>query len=262
MLLILRIMNMLLTCYNGISPETWIQLLSGLGAMVVALVAIIHGNKNSRKALQQQNRIIQYQHNERRLDDYNGCLRENLELLNFVDVVGTMVYMSHADYSQTKREICSRKSKIYSYDLRFKYLFSNGDLDKTNLQKEYEASWDQASTTLSVLLDKMLDYVDYLSQCAAESEIMKNNNRHIEIYTRMIELDVNNSSQYSLEVERLRNELIELSLHQSKFKDNVDKFADDIQVMINELRDQSSVLFQLSQQLMKEIQARLLDKLV
>ena len=73
---------------------------------------------------------------------------------------------------------------------------------------------------------------------------------------------MNNSSQYSLEVERLRNELIELSLQQSKFKDNVDKFADDIQVMINELRDQSSVLFQLSQQLMKEIQARLLDKLV
>ena len=119
-------MNIPLMCNLNISPESWIQLVSGLGAVVVALLAIIHGNKNSRKALLQQNRIIQYQHNERRLDDYNGCLRDNLELLNFVDVVGPMVYMSHADYSQTKRDICSRKSKIYSYDLRFKYLFSNG----------------------------------------------------------------------------------------------------------------------------------------
>ena len=230
--------------------------------MVVALLAIIHGNKNSRKALEQQNRIIQYQHNERRLDEYNGCLRDNLELLNFVDVVGPMVYMSHADYSQTKREICSRKSKIYSYDLRYKYLFSNSDLDKTILQKEYELNWDQATKTLSVLLDMMLDYVNYLSQNAAENEILKNNNRQIEIYTRMMELDMNNSSQYSLEIERLRNEQIELSLRQSKFKDTVDKFTEDIQVLINELRNQSVVLFQLSQQLMKELQGRLLDNLV
>lgn len=248
-------------CINDISPESWIQLVSGLGAVVVALLAIIHGDKNSRKALEQQNRIIQYQHNEKRLDEYNGCLQDNLELLNFVDVVGPMLYMSHEDYSQTKREICSRKSKIYSYDLRFKYLFSNGGLDKTNLQKEYEACWDRSTTTLSVLLDKMLDYVGYLSQSAAENEIMKNNNRQIEIYSRMIEMDTNNSSQYSLEIERLRNELIDLSLRQSKLKDNVDKFTDDIHELINELRNQSVVLFQLSQQLMKELQGRLLDNL-
>lgn len=261
MLLILRIMNMLLTCYNGISPESWIQLVSGFGAVVVALLAIIHGNKNSRKAMEQQNRIIQYQHNEKRLDEYNVCLRDNLELLNFVDVVGPMVYMSHADYSQTKREICTRKSKIYSYDLRFKYLFSKEVLDKTGLLKEYEVSWEQATKTLSVLLDKMLDYVNYLSQYTTENEILKNQNQEIEIYTRMIELDRNNSSQYLLEIERLRDGQIELSLPQSKFKDTVDKFTDDIQVLINELRDQSAVLFQLSQQLMKELQARLLDKL-
>lgn len=252
-------MNIILSYCLNISPDSWIQLVSGLGAVVVALLAIIHGNKNSRKALEQQNRIIQYQHNERRLDDYNGCLRENLELLNFVDVVGPMVYMSHADYSQTKREICSHKSKIYSYDLRFKYLFSNGGLDKTSLQKEYEACWDQTTTTLSVLLDKMLDYVDYLSQSAAENEIRKNNNRQIEIYSRMIEQDTNNSSQYLLEIERLRNELIDLSLRQSKLKDNVDKFTDDINELINKLRNQSVVLFQFSQQLMKELQGRLLD---
>lgn len=55
----------------------------------------------------------------------------------------------------------------------------------------------------------------------------------------MIELDKNNSSQYTLEIERLRNQLIELSSHQSKLKDIMDKFTDDIQVLINELRNQS-----------------------
>ena len=135
-----------------------------------------------------------------------------------------------------------------------------GGLGKTCLRKEYEASWDEATKTLSVLLDKMLDYVNYLSQYAAENEIMKNKNQQIEIYSRMIELDMNNSSQYSLEIESLRSELIELSLRQSKFKDTVDKFTEDIQVLINELRNQSVVLFHLSQQLMKELQDRLLDK--
>ena len=67
-------------CCLNISPDSWIQLVSGLGAVVVALLAIIHGNKNSRKALDQQNRIIQYQHNEKRLDEYNGCLRDNPRL--------------------------------------------------------------------------------------------------------------------------------------------------------------------------------------
>ena len=102
--------------------------------------------------------------------------------------------------------------------------------------------------------------MNYLSQYAAENEIMKNKNQQIEIYSRMIELDMNNSSQYSLEIESLRTELIELSLRQSKFKDTVDKFTEDIQVLINDLRNQSVVLFQLSQQLMKELQDRLLDK--
>ena len=254
-------MSILLSCSLDISIVSWIQLFSGLAAVIVAWMAIIHGNKNSRKALEQQNRIIQYQHNEKRLDEYNECLRDNLELLNFVDLVGPMVYMSHVDYSQTKREICSRKSKIYSYDLRFKYLFSNGSLENPNLQKEYEVNWYQATKTLSVLLDKMMDHVNYLSQYAAENEILKNNYRQIEIYTRMIDLDMNNSSQYSLEIEHLRNEQIELSLHQSKFKDTVDKLTDDIQVLINELRNQSVALFQLSQQLMKELQIRLLDNL-
>lgn len=90
---------MFLTNLINISPESWIQLISGFGAVVVALLAIIHGNKNNRKAMEHQNGIIRYQHNEKRLDEYNECLRENLELLNFVDVVGPMVYMSNEDYS-------------------------------------------------------------------------------------------------------------------------------------------------------------------
>lgn len=58
----------------------------------------------------------------------------------------------------------------------------------------------------------------------------------------------------------LNMHLILWYLHQSKFKNTVDKFTDDIQVLINELRNQSVVLFQLSQQLMKELKGRLLDK--
>lgn len=54
----------------------------------------------------------------------------------------------------------------------------------------------------------------------------------------------------------MRNEQIDLSLRQSKFKDTVDKFTDDIHVLINELRNQSVVLFHLSQQLMKELQSK------
>ena len=61
-------MHLPLNCRMDISLDSWMQLFSGLAAVVVAIMAIIHGNKNSRKAIQQQNKILEYQHNEKKLD--------------------------------------------------------------------------------------------------------------------------------------------------------------------------------------------------
>ena len=35
--------------------------------------------------------LLQQQHKEKRLDEYNKCLRNNLELMNAVDVVGNKI---------------------------------------------------------------------------------------------------------------------------------------------------------------------------
>ncbi len=252
-------MTIVLISLLNISLAAWIQLFSGLAAVVVACLAIIHGNKNSKDALVQQNMTLIHQYNEKKLDEYNRCLRENIELLNVADVLGPMVSISHTDYSLTKHEICLLKSKIYSYDLRYKYLFSNQEVNIKNLMTEYDNKWEQAITTLSALLDKMLEYVDYLSQFAAENEIIKNVVQQIEIYSRMAEIDKMKQSQYSSEINRLRVEQFELSSHHSNFKEEIDKYTGDIQKAVNLLRDQSAVLLYLSQNVIAELKGRLLD---
>lgn len=245
-------------CINDIPIESWVELISSFAAVVVALMAIIHSNKNSRESLEQQNEVLKYQHNEKKLDEYNRCLRDNLELLNVADLLGPIVFISHADYSLTKREICTRKSKIYSYDLRYKYMFSDHEVDIKNLLVEYDSKWDRATKSLSDLLDKMLEYVEYLSRFASENEILKNVVQQIHIYSRMMEIDKMNSAHYASEIERLRNEQFELSSRQSNFRDDVDKYTDDIQLSINSLQEQSAALFRLSQNVIAELKRQLL----
>ena len=113
-----------LNCSMDISIEAWTQLFSGLAAVIVAIMAIIHSNKNGREIIQQQNRILEYQHNEKRLDEYRKCLTDNMELLNAVEAYSPLVSICHSDYPRTKHEIVSHKSRIYTCDLRYRY-FAN-----------------------------------------------------------------------------------------------------------------------------------------
>lgn len=198
-----------LNCLMDISPDSWMQLFSALSAVVVAIMAIIHSNKNNRRAIQQQNRILEYQHNETKLDEYRKCLTDNMELLNAVEAYSPVVSICHSDYSRIKHEIVSHKSRIYTCDLRYRYLFESSG--STPIIQEYRKCWDLSTAQLSLGLDTMMEYVNYLSEFASKIEIMKNLRQQVTLYERMSEVDTNNSSSYLNENTKLQQEQDKLS---------------------------------------------------
>lgn len=243
-------MNIILSYCRNISPESWIQLVSGLGAVVVALLAIIHGNKNSRKALEQQSRILEYQHNEKKLDEYRKCLTDNMELLNAVEAFGPLVTIRHADYSQAKHDIVSRKAKIYTCDLRYRYLFESAGT--TTLLQEYRKHWDLSTAQLTIVLDTMMEHVNYLSEFSSKMEILKNVRQQIGIYERMIQVDSINAQSYMKELAKLQEEQANLTDFISHFQETVDMHLESIKGKLEELKAHTLNLHQLTIKLIAE----------
>ena len=231
-------------CFYDISLESWIQLISGLGAVVVALLAIIHGNKNNRKALGQQSRILQYQHNEKKLDEYRKCLTDNMDLLNAVENFGPLVAIRHADYSQAKHDIASRKAKIYTCDLRYRYLFESAG--STPLLEEYRKHWDLSTAHLTLILDTMMEYVNYLSEFSSKMEILNNVRQQVGLYEKMIQVNSVNAPSYLKEVERLQEEHAHLTDFISHYQDTVDMHLASIKEKIYELKTYTLKLHQLT----------------
>ena len=97
------IINTLLTYGNviktNLSNDSWLNFggsySSGIFAVVVGYLAIIYSNRNSEKAILQQEKLLIRQQNIKKLDDYNNCLKNNLALLNIVDVMGITVGLDH-----------------------------------------------------------------------------------------------------------------------------------------------------------------------
>lgn len=237
-------------CINDIPIDSWIQLISGLAAVIVALMAIVHSNKNSQEALEQQNRILVCQHNERKLDEYRKCLTDNMDLLNAVEIFGPLVSIRHTDYSQAKHDIVSQKAKIYTCDLRYRYLFESAD--STPLLQDYRKYWDLSTVQLTHALDTMLEYVNYLSEFSSNMEILKNVRQQVGLYEKMIQVDSANAPFYLNEVVKLQHEQAHLTDIISHYQETVDMHLTLIKGELEELKVHTNNLHQLTIKLIAE----------
>ena len=101
------IINTLLAYGNviktNLSNDSWLNFWgrhsSGIFAVAVGYLSIIYTHRNSEKAILQQEKLLIRQQNIKKLDDYNKCLKNNLALLNIVDVMGITVGLDHQNIS-------------------------------------------------------------------------------------------------------------------------------------------------------------------
>ena len=256
-------LNIALTYGNlietSISKETWLNFwgsyCGGLFAIIIGFLAIVHSNRNSEKAINQQYMLLQQQHKEKRLDEYNKCLRNNLELMNAVDVVGITVAIDHGLLSTSKAEIVKKKSLIFSYDLQYRFVFEvDSNNNKTEIEEKYNNCWIEAHSLLSNLLDVQLNFIVRIGQNNAETHIKLNNQGIISALQRLIELSNNKNdiAKYQEKVAETHKEieLIEASIR--IYKNDVDAMTIEIKHLMDMLLVKAKELYDLSILLMKE----------
>ena len=256
-------LNIALTYGNlietSISKETWLNFwgsyCGGLFAIIIGFLAIVHSNRNSEKAINQQYMLLQQQHKEKRLDEYNKCLRNNLELMNAVDVVGITVAIDHDHLSTSKAEIVKKKSLIFSYDLQYRYVFEvDSNNNKTEIEEKYNNCWIEAHSLLSNLLDVQLNFIVRISQNNAETHIKLNNQGIISALQRLIELSNNKNdiAKYQEKVAETHKELELIEASIRIYKNDVDAMTIEIKHLMDMLLVKAKELFDLSILLMKE----------
>lgn len=256
-------LNIALTYGNlietSISKETWLNFwgsyCGGLFAIIIGFLAIVHSNRNSEKAINQQYMLLQQQHKEKRLDEYNKCLRNNLELMNAVDVVGITVAIDHDHLSTSKAEIVKKKSFIFSYDLQYRYVFEvDSNNNKTEIEEKYNNCWIEAHSLLSNLLDVQLNFIMRISQNNAETHIKLNNQGIISALQRLIELSNNKNdiAKYQEKVAETHKELELIEASIRIYKNDVDAMTIEIEHLKDMLLVKAKELFDLSILLMKE----------
>lgn len=256
-------LNIALTYGNlietSISKETWLNFwgsyCGGLFAIIIGFLAIVHSNRNSEKAINQQYMLLQQQHKEKRLDEYNKCLRNNLELMNAVDVVGITVAIDHDHLSTSKAEIVKKKSLIFSYDLQYRYVFEvDSNNNKTEIEEKYNNCWIEAHSLLSNLLDVQLNFIVRISQNNAKTHIKLNNQGFISALQRLIELsnNKNNIAKYQEKVAETHKELELIEASIRIYKNDVDAMTIEIKHLMDMLLVKAKELFDLSILLMKE----------
>ena len=264
-------LNIALTYGNlietSISKETWLNFwgsyCGGLFAIIIGFLAIVHSNRNSEKAINQQYMLLQQQHKEKRLDEYNKCLRNNLELMNAVDVVGITVAIDHDHLSTSKAEIVKKKSLIFSYDLQYRYVFEvDSNNNKTEIEEKYNNCWIEAHSLLSNLLDVQLNFIVRISQNNAETHIKLNNQGIISALQRLIELSNNKNdiAKYQEKVAETHKELELIEASIRIYKNDVDAMTIEIKHLMDMLLLKEKKLFDLSILLMKEKENMLAEK--
>jgi len=264
-------LNIALTYGNlietSISKETWLNFwgsyCGGLFAIIIGFLAIVHSNRNSEKAINQQYMLLQQQHKEKRLDEYNKCLRNNLELMNAVDVVGITVAIDHDHLSTSKAEIVKKKSLIFTYDLQYRYVFEvDSNNNKTEIEEKYNNCWIEAHSLLSNLLDVQLNFIVRISQNNAETHIKLNNQGIISALQRLIELSNNKNdiAKYQEKVAETHKELELIEASIRIYKNDVDAMTIEIKHLMDMLLVKAKELFDLSILLMKEKENMLAEK--
>lgn len=264
-------LNIALTYGNlietSISKETWLNFwgsyCGGLFAIIIGFLAIVHSNRNSEKAINQQYMLLQQQHKEKRLDEYNKCLRNNLELMNAVDVVGITVAIDYDHLSTSKAEIVKKKSLIFSYDLQYRYVFEvDSNNNKTEIEEKYNNCWIEAHSLLSNLLDVQLNFIVRISQNNAETHIKLNNQGIISALQRLIELSNNKNdiAKYQEKVAETHKELELIEASIRIYKNDVDAMTIEIKHLMDMLLVKAKELFDLSILLMKEKENMLAEK--
>ena len=239
---------------TAISNDNWLLFWGGycgsIFASILGYLAIKYSNKNSEKAIRQQTLLLEKQDKKKKLDSYNQCLRNNLELLNTVDTMGIVANINHTDLNSNKTIIINKKSLIYSYDLQFRYI-SKIDLYgyKSDLERQYFDCWKEARTQLSQVLDWQLSLIQRIQQNQSDYK-MKELNQQLILNTQQLLSTLQQVGDYAnSEYQKYQTDLVNLQKGIQEIDSRISAYNNDIDDLIKKIQPFSSALLTISKHL-------------
>lgn len=271
-IVIAYVLNMSLThlsCIRTvIATDNWLlfwgSYIGGIATLIAIFLTIRQNTKNNAGLVKQQNDLIERQYKEKKLDQYNESLRNNLELLNIADTSGILATIRHSDLVKTKEAIVKKKSLIFSFDLQFRYV-AKIDLFGCSSQTEqaYYAKWIEARKLLSDILDLQLSFIERVAENQYSIDLRKSLSGMITIQRQEEEtMQLKGLSVDAVEYQNLLNEIRNNIADYKKADESILKFQTDINIIIakitplsENLSIKSKELFDLSILLIDEKEA-------
>lgn len=268
------LINLALTYGNFIptvvSNDSWLSFLGGycggIFALIIGYLAIRHSNRNSEKAIYQQNVLLKKQHEEKNLDRYNECLKNNLELLNVADAAGIVSNIDSYDLAKTKTAILHKKSLIYAYDMQYRYISKISSLGcRPEIELQYYDCWKEAVSQLAKLLDSQLLLVQRIQQNNSDhktkgiyQQLLFNTRQLLSSLKQMGCNDDNDEYRHNQqELINIQNYIQGIDFQINKCAGDVGSILANIQPVFFALLDKSKKLFDLSVSLIEEREKRL-----
>lgn len=258
------VINCLLTYGNiivtSLTNDSWLNFwgsyISGVFAVIVGYLAIVYSNRNSEKAIKQQERVLIHQQNIKKVDEYNACLRKNLELFNIADLRGIMAGIDHQNLLTSMMSISKMKAQIFATDLQYRYIFEvDTQKEKTELENKYNEWWIKARTGLSTILDMELNFIERVNQNMNDFNSKKHYLGKKRLLIKLLELDSSNEEQNSIrrqEINKLENELEKIDIRIGSYYKDINEKSTSIINSSEELARTVKILFDLSLLLIKE----------
>lgn len=244
---------------TNLSIDSWLSFwgsyCGGIFAAIVGYLAIIYSNRNSEKAIHQQEKQLIHQRLVKKLDEYNDCLKNNLELLNIVDIMGITVGIDYQNLSLAKKDVCRKKAQIYATDLQYRYVFEvDVPRAKTDLEVQYDKAWVNSRSKLSNLLDDELNFIERVNQNHYDIQLKENHQQKLHFISEILKKsgDTTRQEEYLHDKHSITQELEQLDKRIDSYYKEVDAMLLSLKSSANRLNADTKLLFDLSILLLKE----------
>lgn len=251
---------------TNLSIDSWLSFwgsyCGGIFATIVGYLAIIYSNRNSEKAIHQQEKQLIHQRIVKKLDEYNDCLKNNLELLNIVDIMGITVGIDYQNLSLAKKDVCRKKAQIYATDLQYRYVFEvDVPRAKTDLEVQYDKVWVNLRSKLSSLLDEELDLIERINQNHYDIQLKENHQQRLHLISEILKQadDTTRREEYLHDKQSITQELEQLDKRINSYYKEVDTMLLSLKSSADQLNADTKLLFDLSILLLKEKERELKD---
>lgn len=242
---------------NELSNDTllsfWGSYCCGLFAIVIGYLAIVHSNRNSKNAIDQQYELLKHQYNHYRLNECNQCIINNLEAISITEVNKTLFSIDYNNLPQSKSELLKIQSRIYTCDLNYNFIFALDCHGISDVDRKYCTCWNEAK---NIILDIIKLQMSIITRIDINQKDITLKSLKQECLGRLYCLISNSGREeveaYNKKIKQINDEIKHIESNIKNYNNEIDEMTNRLNNQISDAIHKSSELFNISVLFMKE----------